>query len=316
MPQEYLPILIAILAMASVFMIFLTVMGFMGGMGRAGHMRKRMGTAAGSRAPDISAPSLWARKIAHLFSRVGEKMGPKDDVEISRGLMAMRQAGIRGRNAHVMFQSAKALLALALAGLFLLLKLVAFPGLALQWTACGTIFMALMGCYLPDMWLRNRTGKRKTQMMHELPDALDLLVVCVESGMGMDQALTRVSEELTLSAPLFCEELRTVTLELRAGKRRQDALRSLANRVGLDDLSSLVTLLIQADVFGISVARTLRVYSDTLRTKRYQRAEEQASKLPVKLLIPLICCILPALFVVIMGPAGIKLVDILARMNP
>lgn len=316
MPQQQLPILIAVLATASVFMILMALVGLMGGMGRAGRIRKRMDTAAGMGGPELSAISLWGRKLGGLFSRLGEKMGPKDDEEISKGQMAMRQAGIRSRNAHVLFQSFKAALALGLAGVFLLLKLVAFPDLALQWTAVGTIFMALMGCYMPDMWLRSRTSKRKTQLMHELPDALDLLVVCVESGMGMDQALTRVSEELSLSAPYFCEELRTVTLELRAGKRRQDALRSLANRVGLDDLSSLVTLLIQADVFGISVARTLRVYSDTLRTKRYQRAEEQASKLPVKLLIPLICCILPALFVVIMGPAGIKLVDIFAKMNP
>ncbi len=144
---------------------------------------------------------------------------------------------------------------------------------------------------------------------------MDLLVVCVESGMGLDQALDRVCVEVNTSAPIISSELKLLTLELRAGKSRTSALRSLSTRVGLEDLNSLTSLLIQADAFGISIGRTLRVYSDAMRTKRSQRAEEKAAKMPVLLLLPLVCCILPALFITIMGPAVMLFIDTFALIG-
>lgn len=149
--------------------------------------------------------------------------------------------------------------------------------------------------------------------MEGFPDALDLLVVCVESGMGLDAAIDRVGEEMKLSNAPLSEELRLYNMEMRVGKSRVDALKSLAGRTDLEDMKSLVTLLIQTDKFGTSMAQALRIHSDTMRGQRHQRAEEKAAKLPVKLLIPLVFCIFPALFVVILGPAIIQTIRVFNR---
>jgi tight adherence protein C len=144
-----------------------------------------------------------------------------------------------------------------------------------------------------------------------LADALDLLVVSVEAGLGLDQAMMRVGEELEFAYPELAQELRLVNLELRAGKGRVEALRNLGERTGVEDLASLCTMLIQTDKFGTSVAQSLRVHSDTLRTKRRQRAEEAAAKTGVKMVFPLVLCIFPAIWVVTIGPAAIKFVTVL-----
>jgi tight adherence protein C len=147
--------------------------------------------------------------------------------------------------------------------------------------------------------------------MEGFPDALDLLVVCVEAGMGLDAAIKRVGEEMKLSNKILSDELNLLNLEFRAGKPRQSALRNLAIRTGLEEMSNFVTLLIQTDRFGTSVARALRVHSESMRTRRYQKAEETATKLPVKLVFPLILFILPTLFITILGPAAIKIIRVL-----
>ena len=153
--------------------------------------------------------------------------------------------------------------------------------------------------------------RRQHRIRLSLPDALDLLVVSVEAGLGLDQALQRVGEELAFAHPELSDELRLINLELRAGKARSEALRNLAERTGVDDLSSLAAMLIQTDKFGTSVARSLRVHSETLRTKRRQRAEEAAAKTGVKMVFPLVFCIFPAIWVVTIGPAAIKFVEVL-----
>ena len=154
----------------------------------------------------------------------------------------------------------------------------------------------------------------RTKIRLSLADALDLLVVSVEAGLGLDQALTRVGTELQFAYPELADELKLINLELRAGKPRAEALRNLADRTGVDDLSSLVTMLIQTDKFGTSVAQSLRVYSETLRTKRRQRAEEAAAKTGVKMVFPLVFCIFPSIWVVTIGPAAIKFVTVLFPM--
>jgi tight adherence protein C len=148
-----------------------------------------------------------------------------------------------------------------------------------------------------------------------LPDALDLLVVSVEAGLGLDQALQRVSEELAFAHPDLCDELRLINLELRAGTARSDALHNLAKRTELDDLQSLVTMLVQTDKFGTSVSQSLRVHSESLRTKRRQRAEEAAAKTGAKIVFPLVICIFPAIWVVTLGPAVIKFIQVLLPMS-
>jgi tight adherence protein C len=171
--------------------------------------------------------------------------------------------------------------------------------------------MAYIGFYLPNLWLRIKSGRREEKILQGFPDALDLMVVCVEAGIGLDAAINRVGEEMKLSNKVLAEEFRLLSLELRAGKQRRDALRNLATRTGLEDVSSLVSLLIQTDKFGTSVAQALRVHSESMRIKRYQKAEELATKLPVKLVFPLIIFIFPSIFVTVMGPAIIQIFRVL-----
>jgi tight adherence protein C len=174
-------------------------------------------------------------------------------------------------------------------------------------TLIMTIYFGAMGYVLPSMIVSRRIKGRQKQMQKALPDALDMLVVSVEAGLGLNQALVRVSEEIDRISPVLSEQLGLVNLEIRAGTAREEALRNLAERTGLQDLSSLVGMLIQTERFGTSVAQALRVHADTMRTKRRQRAEEAAAKTTIKLIFPLVFCIFPAMFVVILGPALIQI---------
>ena len=165
----------------------------------------------------------------------------------------------------------------------------------------------VIGYLGPDIWLTSRVKARQRLLRRALPDGLDLLVICVEAGIGVDQALLRVSEELALAHPVLSDELRQVNFEMRVGKTRLDAMRELACRTGLDDIKALVSMLIQTERFGTSVAQSLRIHSDELRIKRRQRAEEQAAKTTVKMVPALVFFIFPALMVVILGPAIIAI---------
>jgi tight adherence protein C len=159
-------------------------------------------------------------------------------------------------------------------------------------------------------------AKRQKEISRGLPNSLDLLVVCVESGLGLDQAIAQVSKELEHAHPEISEEFGFVNLELKAGKRRVEALRNLAERTGVDDLKKLVAVLIQADRFGTGVAQSLRAHADFMRVQARQTAEEKAAKLGVKLIFPIFFCILPSLFVVTVGPVAVKIVrELLPMMN-
>jgi tight adherence protein C len=178
-----------------------------------------------------------------------------------------------------------------------------------------SIYFGVMGYLLPSMTVGRRVKNRQKEMQKALPDALDMLVVSVEAGLGLNQALVRVSEEIYRISPVLSEQLALVNLEIRAGTSRPEALRNLAERTGLQDISSLVGMLIQTDRFGTSVAQALRVHSETMRTKRRQRAEEAAAKTTIKMIFPLVFCIFPALFVVILGPALIQIYKALASFG-
>jgi tight adherence protein C len=166
----------------------------------------------------------------------------------------------------------------------------------------------LAGIAIPESWILWRVSARQNRLRHALPDAIDLLVICVEVGLGLDQALLRVAQELRVVHPELSEELRVVNLEMRVGKTRLEALRELSRRTGLEDAKSLVAMLAQTERFGTSIAQSLRVYSDELRTKRRQRAEEMSAKTTVKMVPPLVLFVFPALMVVILGPAVLILV--------
>ena len=312
MNSALIPYFAAALAFGSVLLAGFGILGYLGNASQPARLRERVsGTAAGT--PSLLG-ELW-QGVSRIFERLGSRIGPKDEEEVSKNRKALIQAGLRTPGAALKFQGAKGALALSLASIFLASRFLVLTDMTVAVTCFGAVGLAAMGIYGPELWLRKRISTRQLNISNELPDALDLLVVCVESGMGLDQAIERVCAELRTSGPIISAELKLLTLELRAGKKRSDALRALSERVGLDDLSSLTSLLVQADVFGISVGRTLRVYSDAMRTKRSQRAEEKAAKLPVLLLLPLVLFILPALFIAIMGPAVILFIDVFAKIK-
>jgi tight adherence protein C len=173
----------------------------------------------------------------------------------------------------------------------------------------GLIFAAIaaMASYLlPSLRLARQIEKRKKQIRNGLPDALDLFIVCIEAGSSLDQAVVKASEELAIAYPALAEELRLLTTEVRAGKPRLEAFKNFAERTKVDDVRALVSMMIQTDRFGTSIAQALRTHADTARTKRRQRAEEKAAKLGVKLVFPLVLCLFPAFYVVTLGPAVIQ----------
>jgi tight adherence protein C len=219
------------------------------------------------------------------------------------------QAGYPSPSAVPIFMGTRVLLPAALGGSALLgLPLLGFSPLA---GILGAAYFGGMGYVAPSLQLRIRTKRRQKEMQRALPDALDMLVVSVEAGLGLNQALVRVAEEVDRLSPVLSEQMSLVNLEIRAGTPREEALRNLAERTGLADLASLVGMLIQTDRFGTSVAQALRIHADTMRTKRRQRAEEAAAKTTIKLIFPLVFCIFPALFVVILGPALIQIMQAL-----
>ena len=169
------------------------------------------------------------------------------------------------------------------------------------------LLTAVVGYMIPETWLLWRIRSRQHKLRRGLADGLDLLVICVEAGLGLDQALLRVSQELRVTHPELSDELQLVNMEMRVGKSRMEALRELARRTGLDDIQALVAMLVQTERFGTSIAQSLRVHSDDLRTKRRQRAEELSAKTTVKMVPPLVFFIFPALMVVILGPAVLTL---------
>ena len=243
------------------------------------------------------------QSLVGMLKRLGEK-APRRPKEMGSLRLRLVQAGFRRDEALTIFFGIRVAFALGLFALFAS-SIFARPNIALALGGLG------LGYILPGMVLARLAKRRSHRIRLSLADMLDLLVVSVEAGLGLDAALQRVGQELAFAYPELADELRLINLELRAGKPRAEALRNLADRTGVDDLQSLVTMLIQTDKFGTSVAQSLRVYSETLRTKRRQRAEEAAAKTGVKMVFPLVTCIFPAIWVITIGPAAIKFVTVL-----
>jgi tight adherence protein C len=246
------------------------------------------------------------QSLIGIFKRIGEKV-PRSPKEMGPLRLRLVQAGYRREEAITIFFGIRVLFALGLF-MFFSTSIIARPNMTMALAGLGA------GYVLPGMVLARLAKRRAHKIRLSLADALDLLVVSVEAGLGLDQAMSRVAAELNFAYPQLSEELKLINLELRAGKPRAEALRNLADRTGVDDLSSLVTMLIQTDKFGTSVAQSLRVYSETLRTKRRQRAEEAAAKTGVKMVFPLVFCIFPAIWVVTIGPAAIRFMTVLFPM--
>ncbi len=255
-------------------------------------------------APSVEPAAGFREKQKENVQRVLTDVGkllPGSTKQLSHTQRLMVRAGYRRPEAVMAMQGVKVLLPVGL------LSLVYLTGFYRQNPIFILALAGLAGYLLPEFWLTWRVMKRQHIIRLALPDGLDLLVICVEAGLGLDQSLQRVSQELRIAHPELCEELELVNAEIRVGKTRIEALRELALRTGVDDIKALVAMLIQTDRFGTSVAQSLRVHADDLRIKRRQRAEEMAAKTTVKMVPPLVFFIFPALFVVILGPAVIIL---------
>jgi len=263
------------------------------------------------RQPSEDSLRTAANRLITFIRSLGSLAKPKDETELSHLKKTFLRAGIRNEKASMTFFGAKVFLGILFPALFSMVKMTILGPIPSIFSLLILFVLAVIGFYLPGIWLRMRVNKRKERMTEGLPEALDMMVVCVEAGMGLDAAINRVGEEIAMSNEVVGEEFRLLSLELKVGKQRKDALRSLAMRTDLEDVNSLVTLLVQTEKFGTSIGQSLRVHSDSMRVKRQQRAEEIAAKLPVKLLFPLIVFIFPALFVVILGPAAIRFIRIL-----
>ncbi len=274
----------------------------------AATLERRLGDVTGAPVRQPVEESGYGQAVASTLKRLGGMAPRASAAETSKLRQRLVTAGFRGSEALPLFFGIRLGVAL---GAFVLFStpLVMSANLPVAIVAC------LLGYVLPGMMLARIAKKRQHRIRLGLPDALDLLVVSVEAGLGLDQAILKVSEELNFAHPDLCSELRLINLELRAGTGRADALHHLAERTGVDDVSSLVAMLVQTDKFGTSVAQSLRVHSDTVRTKRRQRAEEAAAKTGVKMVFPLVFCIFPAIWVVTIGPAVIKFIEVIGPMT-
>jgi tight adherence protein C len=241
-------------------------------------------------------------RVGNILVTLGKLLPASSGKTMSRAQLMMMRAGFRSADAIQVVRGVKLLLPLVLVSLVLITGIYTYSPFFIIVLALG------LGFLLPEFWIQMRIKARQQRLRIALPDGLDLLVICVEVGLGLDQALLRVAQELKIVHPDLSEELTLVNLEMRVGKTRIEALRELGRRTGLDDLKTLVAMLIQTERFGTSVAQSLRVHSDELRSKRRPRAEELSAKTTVKMVGPLVFFIFPALLVVILGPAAITVV--------
>ena len=279
-------------------------------------MKKRIEQAGGISPSAVSTQgetttSIWLQKIADISQPIAMLSIPKEGWEKSVLRVQLMNAGWRSPNAAPVYFAAKTVLAM-------LLPLTALPWLAGSSLAGEPVELAgilvllgAVGYYLPNFILKRCVKRRKRAVFEDFPDALDLLTVCIEAGLSLDAGLMKVSEEIKIRSAVVASELDLMLLEMRSGFTREKALRNLSLRTGVDDIDSFATMLIQAERFGTSIADSLRVLSDTLRTRRRMRAEEQAAKIALKLLLPLAFCIFPALLTVLLGPAFIQVYRIL-----
>jgi tight adherence protein C len=259
--------------------------------------------------PDASAMARQQDKIQAKFAeaakRLGKSLKPTDEATLGKLRLTLLNAGFRNESAVAVYYGVKALAALA--GLAVAVPIVlAKVGL----TQTGLTYILLAGAtgfYIPGFVIDKMRKKRMESIFLGLPDALDLMVVCVEAGLGLDLAMRRVTTELATSCPVLCEEFAIANFQAQMGRPRKDVLRDLGVRTGVEDMRSVAAVIIQAEKFGSSIGAALRVLSDTMRLKRRQLAEERAAKTAVKIMIPLVLFIFPGVFVVLVGPAGIQI---------
>lgn len=269
--------------------------------------KKQTSEEAGDRPGELS----WVAHVVKLTGPLAKLSLPAEGWENSHFRTRFINAGYRSGNAPILFFASKTVLAILLPALTILYLTLSASTIPQHTMLLVVLIFAALGYFLPNILLEKRINDRKREIFESFPDAIDLTTVCVEAGLGLDAALARVGAEMRTKSPILGEELHLLNLELRAGSSRERALRNLALRTGIEEIDALVAMLVQSDRFGTSVADSLRVHSDNLRTKRRLRAEEAAAKVPLKLLFPVIFCIFPSLLLVLMGPAFITVYRVL-----
>lgn len=276
-----------------------------------GRLKGRLDMLKQGEISDKKTLSKWTETIVKLSAPIAKLSLPDEGWENSALRIRFMNAGYRGASPILLYFAVKTILAVALPLTLFLYSAIAGWNLETKTLLALLLGSASIGYYLPNYILARRIAHRQREIFENFPDATDLMLVCVEAGLGLDAAITRVAEEIRLKSLALAEELHLVTLELRAGSSRERALRNLALRTGVAEVDTLVAMLIQADRFGTSMGDSLRVYADDLRTKRRLRAEETAAKIPLKLLFPLVFFIFPSLLLVLLGPAFIQVYKVL-----
>jgi tight adherence protein C len=273
---------------------------------------KRFDRMVGGPAEFDSPADRWVDRMARATRPLARLSAPEEGFEASALRLRFVNAGIRNPAAPAAFFGAKTVLAVGLPALAFVVMVVLTPtpvgGNKLLLALLGA---AALGYYLPNIVLSRLVFLRQREIFENFPDALDLMTVCVEAGLGTEAALNRVADDVVHKSVVLSDELRLVNLELRAGAARERALRNLAIRTGVEEVDGFVSMIIQAERFGTSIAQSLRVHADMLRTRRRQKAEEAAAKIALKLLFPLIFFIFPSLLLVLMGPAMIQIYRVL-----
>lgn len=295
------------LAAAAVFALTMGLSAFV--VGLIDPVRRRLGRLSASDSERRSAAASMADNLSSFAAMVT----PRSERERLRVDRLLIHAGYRSANARTLYYGAKAL-AVMILPLLVLFASPLVPKLStnqLMLFAVGAGYFGWIGC---SMWLDRQVASRQRALRAGFPDALDLLVVCVESGLGLAPALQRVAEELAVSHPALADELALVNAEMRAGVERGTALKNLADRTGLEDIRGMTALLVQTMRFGTSIADALRVYSEEFRDKRTQAAEEQAAKIATKMIFPLVLFLFPSFFLVTIGPAVIGLIEVFSKL--
>ena len=296
-----------VLVFVATFAVAIWVLGRAVGNTTSQRLKRLMAVGAGE---PVRAREEWLDKVAKATKSVAKLSLPDAGYESSALRRRFLNAGIRTASAPMAYFGAKTVLALGLPLLTFVLMTIGGSGIQGAVLLLVLLLVSTFGYYLPNYVLAKAVARRQLEIFENFPDSLDLMTICMEAGLGTEAAMNKVAEEIGHKSPTLSEELRLVNLELRAGSSRDRALRNLGIRPGVEEVEGFVTMIIQADRFGTSIAQSLRVHSETVRTRRRQKAEEMAAKIPLKLLFPLIFCIFPALMLVIMVPAVIQMIRV------
>ena len=273
------------------------------------HSKRRLQALA-----NAGEKSNWVQTVVHIAQPLAKLSIPEGKWEESPLRLRFMNAGIRSQSAPIIFYASKTVLPLVFAVAAYIGLQVSGHTLEGNMLLLALLLSATIGCYLPNILLRQAIKSRQREIFDNFPDAADLMLVCVEAGLGLDAALVRVADEMRIKSSALTDEIHLTNLEFRAGNTRAKALNNLYLRTGVEEISNFATMLAQADRFGTSIGESLRIFSEDLRHKRQIRAEVAAAKLPTKMLFPLILCFFPAISMVILAPAGIQVYRVIGPM--